>query len=120
MIAQASSMSDQDIEDIAAYVSNSHVMADNEEVVGTAPGKASTCAACHGPAGHSSIPENPTLAGQHADYLQQTLQQYREGKRKGPNATVMQAQLATMSDADLAAVIEFYSRQAGLTVLPMD
>jgi len=31
--------------------------------------KAAVCAACHGPDGNSTIPQNPILAGQTARYL---------------------------------------------------
>jgi cytochrome c553 len=120
MIAQAASLSDQDIDDIAAYIAGINPVSDDVSVNGTAPGKASTCAACHGPAGRSPIPENPTLAGQHQDYLLQSLQQYKDGGRTGSNAVVMQAQIAMLTDDELTAVAAFYARQSGLMILPDD
>ncbi len=72
MHAHASSLSDQDMEDIAAYLGGVPVKAaDSAKPVGTAPAAAATCATCHGPTGVSaSATLAPTIAGQHADYLE--------------------------------------------------
>ena len=78
------------------------------------------CAACHGQTGISPIPTNPNLAGQHADYLEQALAQYKRGERKGPNAIAMQAQLTAVSDDDLAAIVAYYAGQTGLYTLAKD
>ena len=40
------------------------------------------CAACHGPDGNSSIPVNPSLAGQHPGYLYKQLADFKTGRRK--------------------------------------
>ena len=43
------------------------------------------CVACHGANGESPVsPDNPKLAGQHADYLVKALSDYKSGKRKNP------------------------------------
>ena len=81
------------------------------------PDAGQICAACHGQTGISPIPTNPNLAGQHADYLEQALAQYKRGERKGPNAIAMQAQLMAVSDEDLAAIAAFYAGQSGLNTL---
>ena len=108
-------MSDQDINDIAAYLNSvGSVPADDG---GQAPEAAQVCAACHGQNGISPIPTNPNLAGQHLDYLQQALEQYRDGVRKGPNAVAMQAQIMTLSEEDLAAIVAYYAKQKGLKAL---
>ena len=120
MVAQAASMSDQDIDDIAAYIASVAEPVTGDEVSGVAPAKTSTCAACHGSAGRSALPTNPSLAGQHADYLRLALVQYQQGVRKGPNAAVMQAQLLQVNDADLDEIAAFYARQSGLVSLPKD
>lgn len=118
MTAQASSLSDQDIQDIAAYLQSAGAKLDPAAPGnGTAPAAAQVCAACHGPAGISPIPTNPHLAGQYIDYLQQALEEYRRGNRKGPNAIAMQAQLAAVSEEDLAAIALYFSEQQGLQVL---
>ncbi|TNG00498.1 MAG: c-type cytochrome, partial [Gammaproteobacteria bacterium] len=42
------------------------------------------CAACHGADGNSTIPVNPSLAGQNYTYLAQAMKDYRSGTRKNP------------------------------------
>jgi len=115
MTAQASSLSDQDIQDIAAYMQSAGDKLDPAAAgVGTAPAAAQVCAACHGAAGISAIPANPHLAGQHLDYLRQALSDYRSGARKGPNAIAMQAQLGAVSEEELDAIALYFSEQQGL------
>jgi cytochrome c553 len=106
------------IQDIAAYLQGAGDKLDPAAPgEGAAPAAAQICAACHGPAGVSPIPTNPILAGQHLDYIQQALEQYRSGERKGPNAIAMQAQLAAVSAEDLEAIAEYFAQQKGLTTL---
>ena len=119
MTAQAGSLSDQDIQDLAAYLAASGPQLDaTQEAQGEAPAAAVVCSACHGAAGITPIPGNPNLAGQHIDYLEQAAQQYKAGERRGPNAIAMQAQMNAISDEDLQAVLLFYSQQDGVTSLP--
>jgi cytochrome c553 len=120
MVAQAQSMTDQDIDDIAAYVAGAGTKDDSDSVNGNAPGTTTACAACHGPAGRSPLPQNPSLAGQYQDYLRHALDQYRTGARKGANAIVMQAQILSLDAADLDAIAAFYAQQDGLAHLPRE
>ncbi len=125
MVAQAASLSDQDIQDIAAYMAASGGQSATPESApeiaqGSMPDAGQVCAACHGQTGISPIPTNPNLAGQHADYLEQAMAQYKRGDRKGPNAIVMQAQLMAVSDEDLAAISAYYAGQSGLNTLLKD
>ncbi len=118
MTAQASSLSDQDIQDIAAFLQSAGGERDaTAPGIGAAPAASQVCAACHGPAGVSPIPTNPNLAGQYVDYMQQALEQYRSGSRKGPNAIAMQAQLAAVSEDELAEIVLYFSQQKGLGTL---
>jgi cytochrome c553 len=122
MTAQAASLSDQDIQDIAAYMAaggqQGAASANTpENAQGSMPDAGQICAACHGQTGISLIPTNPNLAGQHADYLEEALAQYKRGDRKGPNAIAMQAQLMAVSDEDLAAITAYYAGQSGLKTL---
>jgi cytochrome c553 len=112
MHAQAASMSDQDMEDIAAYLQGS------EEVkpaaaVGSTPPQAAACAACHGENGLGVdaplVPKPPLLAGQHVDYLEQALTAYRNGRRKNPVMNGMAQTLA--SDADVKLVAAYFAGQ---------
>jgi len=72
------------------------------------PAKAQTCTACHGPAGVSSNPEWPNLAGQHAAYLALQLKAFRDGSRDNP---AMAPFVAGLSDADIAELSQFYAGQ---------
>jgi len=113
MAAQAASLTDQQIDDIAAYLAS--LGADTVAAGGsaTAPSleETTTCIACHGQNGISLSPTWPTLAGQHEDYLVHSLNQYRDGTRKDP---VMAPLVAALSDDDVALLAEYYARLDGL------
>jgi cytochrome c553 len=118
MKAQTASFTDQEILDISAYLAAADPQPEAAAaVVGEAPEAAAVCAACHGAAGISPIPANPNLAGQHFDYLEEAIAQYESGDRKGPNAIAMKAQIGAVSKEDLAAILEFYASQAGVSSL---
>ena len=70
---------------------------------------AQVCAACHGADGNSPIPANPSLAGQHAEYLANQLRLFRAGKRGGRLAEVMSATARGLTDEDIEAVAMYYS-----------
>ncbi len=77
--------------------------------------KSSTCVACHGEWGISASGQFPNLAGQHADYLAQSLKAYRSGKRTNP---IMAGFAAGLSDEDIADLAAFYAAQKGLKAIP--
>lgn len=112
MQAQARSLGEQGIEDVAAYfagIGNDTVKAGGTKDAGF--DKAQTCVACHGANGISITPAWPTLAGQYEDYLKHSLQQYRTGKRVN---AVMQAQAAMIAEEDVAVLARYFSRLEGL------
>ena len=116
MIAQAASLSDQDIDDIAAYVSSTKTSSDAKPV-GEAPAKVAVCAACHGQDGVSPSPEFPVLAGQHRDYLERALNDYRSGWRSNP---IMAPQAAALTPEEIKAVTAWFAAQSGpLHTMPM-
>jgi cytochrome c553 len=53
----------------------------------------------------------PTLAGQHQDYLEKSLYQYRDGSRSD---AVMAAQAALIADEDVAVLARYFAGLAGL------
>ena len=107
----ATSLTDQDRADLAAYFKSVQAAKAGSETVGTPPAKAEACVACHGKNGQGTMDEYPNLAGQHADYLAQALNDYRLGKRK--NAIMAPfAQLLTRED--IVALAKFFSAQPGL------
>ena len=65
------------------------------------------CASCHGPDGAGSN-ALPRLAGQHAAYLDNQLQQFGKRERNNDNA-VMHAVVEKMTPLEMAAVSEYLS-----------
>lgn len=112
MQAQGGSLSDQDIEDLAAYFA-SFGAASDEVVAADVAGSdaAAICVTCHGTAGDAVVPAPPTLSGQHEDYLERALRQYKDGTRSG---NVMTAFAAALTDAEIEMLARFYSRRDGL------
>ncbi|HEX4870911.1 MAG TPA: c-type cytochrome [Nevskiaceae bacterium] len=71
--------------------------------------KAAVCAACHGPAGVSAVPEWPKLAGQHSAYIAEQLKQYKSGARQN---AVMLGQAMNLSEQDMKDLGAYYAAQA--------
>lgn len=71
-----------------------------------APPAAASCAACHGPAGISSLDVYPNLAGQKETYLLNQLRAYRAGDRPNP---MMQSVLMALEDDTLQALAAYYA-----------
>ena len=108
MHEQASSLSDQDMEDIASYFA-SGTLKPGATPVGTPPTQvAQLCSSCHGKDGVGISGDYPTLAGQHADYLARALEEYQRGDRKN---AVMPNFVAGLSASDLEAIATYYSKQ---------
>jgi cytochrome c553 len=70
--------------------------------------KAEPCAACHGPAGRSEIPEAPSLAGQLPRYVILALYQFRAGRRQ---SEAMAPFAAPLSDEDFGDLAAYYAKQ---------
>ena len=66
------------------------------------------CAACHGVDGNSAASANPSLAGQHPEYIVKQLQEFKSQKRKNP---VMLGMATPLSDVDMANVAAYFSQQ---------
>lgn len=110
MQGMASMLSAQDKEDIGAFFQEP-VVVSSGTIVGTAPAAAQTCAACHGPDGVGILQEYPVLAGQHPDYIERALGDYRSGKRQN---AIMNGFAAQLTDADIKALAAYFSAQQGL------
>jgi cytochrome c553 len=110
----ASTLSAQDKADIAAYLEGEKPVVSSGTTVGTAPAAAQACAACHGPDGVGILPEYPVIAGQHPDYIERALKDYRAGKRTN---AIMNPFAQQLSDADIAAVAAYFAAQKGLHTL---
>jgi cytochrome c553 len=66
------------------------------------------CAACHGADGNSQVPDYPKLAGQHPDYLEKALRDYKSGARKNP---IMAGFAGALTKDDIANLAAWFSSQ---------
>ena len=74
------------------------------------------CAACHMPDGNSIIPQNPRLAGQHAEYISKQLASFKSGERANPIMLGMSMALSPDDAANVAAWFESQKVVAAGTV----
>jgi cytochrome c553 len=106
MHSQASSLSDQDMADIAAYFAGKPLVSKGKPA-DPPPQAATLCVSCHGQDGVGIAPTYPSLAGQHSDYLSRAIDEYRKGGRKNP---IMKGFAATLKDEDIAAIAAYFSK----------
>jgi cbb3-type cytochrome c oxidase subunit III len=66
------------------------------------------CAACHGADGNSVVSANPSLAGQHPEYIIKQLTEFKNQKRKNP---VMLGMATPLSADDMSNVAAYFSQQ---------
>jgi cytochrome c553 len=123
MQAQASSLTDQDIADLAMFFSawagepetgksdaSAHEVSEGKQ-------KAAVCQQCHGEAGVASAKQWPNLAGQHFSYLEQALTQYKSGQRAD---LLMSQQVAALDEAAIAELAAYFSAQPYLHQTPVN
>lgn len=117
MEGNAYSRSEQDLQDLAAYISQHRRGNTSNNVTGdVASGKkiAENCASCHGKDGNSEG-NFPKLAGQYESYLMKALHDYKSGARKNP---IMSGAVSNLSDADIHNLAAYYaSQRRGLTIV---
>lgn len=112
MQSQANTLTAQDRADLAAWFTSTAPIPSGGKQVGTPPAAAAACGACHGSDGLGTLDEYPNLAGQHADYLAQALNDYRLGKRQN---AIMNTFAQQLTRDDIAALAEYFSKQPGLS-----
>jgi len=66
------------------------------------------CVACHGADGNSTVPSNPILAGQQADYIAAQLAAFKSGARPSP---IMQGMAAPLSPEDMRNLGAWFESQ---------
>jgi cytochrome c553 len=66
------------------------------------------CAACHGADGNSAAADFPKLGGQHVDYLEKTLRDYKSGLRKN---AIMAGIAQALSKQDIENLAAYYGAQ---------
>ncbi|CAI8930215.1 c-type cytochrome [Methylocaldum szegediense] len=120
MTAMAEPLSDEDIDDIAAFYAQQKITVEKAEApnalgeaiyrTGNASSGVPACTGCHGPDG-SGIPSArfPALRGQYAAYLEKTLNDFKSGERANDANSIMRAIAAKLSDEEIAAVSSYTS-----------
>jgi cytochrome c553 len=95
-----------------AAVLSSFIGAAQAADISNGKAKAETvCAACHGKDGNTPIdPSYPKLAGQHRDYLERALLDYKSGARKN---AIMAGQSQALSRADIKNLSAYYASLPG-------
>lgn len=113
----ASALSDEDMKNIAYWVSSKKAKAgfakDKELVAlgeriyrgGIADRQIAACAGCHSPNGAGIPSQYPRLSGQHADYTSAQLTAFRDGARK--NSVQMAQVAAKLNDREIKAVSDY-------------
>lgn len=119
MYGMVVNMSDQDIAELAAFyarqkqtegIAKEAYVALGERIYkgGDVASGVTACAACHGPDGSGNeLAKYPRLAGQHAQYLENTLRAFRDGKRKNSPNNMMESISHRMNDAQIQAVSSY-------------
>jgi len=117
MHAQASELAAQDMADIAVFFAGPVLKAGATPAsTHKPPAAAAVCVACHGADGIGVVPQYPSIAGQHADYIVQALREYKNGARKNP---VMAGMAAQVKEDDMWVIANYYSEiTPGLKTLP--
>jgi cytochrome c553 len=118
MHSQATSMSEQDMIDSAAYLAGPDVLTQskNDVPADQRPKASETCLACHGTNGVGITPDYPTISGQHRDYLARALTDYKKGGRKN---VIMAGMVASLTQADIEQLAAYYASQTpALKVVP--
>ena len=113
MQAQAASLSDQDMQDIAAYFAGiegeARISAISASKIAAGKKLAGACAACHGNDGATTTtPDFPKLAGQYESYLAHALKEYRSGDRDN---AIMAGFAKQMTIEDIEALSAWFASQ---------
>lgn len=132
MTGMLNALSDQDMADVAAYYSsqsmqisgskaftvktNSSVEVDSLKLgedtyrAGNAETKTPACTGCHSPKGLGNAPAGfPRIGGQHAQYIEKQLRDYRAGDRAtdGADAQIMRKVAEHLSDAEILSLANY-------------
>ncbi len=119
MTAMVASLSDQDMEDLAAYFSSKKIKTGSAKPELIESGQRiyrsgdnqtgiPACMACHGPAGTGNPGAlYPSIAGQHAAYTTIQLKAYKSEERNNDENNVMRSITGPMTNAQIEAVSEY-------------
>ena len=114
MCAVTADMSDDMIDEVAAYYAGKPFVAAKQEFDAALAeaGKAiheAECDRCHSEGGANPEDDASILAGQQMGYLKDTFAEYRAGEREQPQK--MEEKLSALSDDDVKALVNFYASQ---------
>ena len=119
MSAVAAAVSDEDLEDIAAYFASQPKMQGNGSANnigkdlyhrGDMSRMIVACVNCHGVVGEGKASANsifPVIGGQHKDYLLGQLTNFKAGDRSNSPGGVMNIMVQRMTDAELEALADY-------------
>jgi cytochrome c553 len=119
MSPMAMGLSDQDVEDLAAFFASQSASGGETEPSKLALGQrvyrsgnleaeVAACAGCHGPDGRGNpLAAYPSIQGQHATYLAAQLRAYRNGERSTDPNQMMRNIAAGLSDEEIDAVASY-------------
>lgn len=76
--------------------------------------KSALCSACHGMDGNGieALPSQPRLAGQHAEYTEKQLRDFKSEARKN---AIMAPMVAALNDEDISNIAAYYASLKGTT-----
>jgi cytochrome c553 len=121
MAAMVLSLSDEDMEDIAAWYASqqptlqganpeSMELAEQLYRAGNSEIEIAACSACHSPTGQGNGPAGfPALSGQHAEYTLQQLKDFRAGVRQNDGSGMMRTVVERLTDKELEALASYVS-----------
>ncbi|HFC52824.1 MAG TPA: cytochrome c4 [Gammaproteobacteria bacterium] len=119
MAPMAAPLSEQDMEDLAAYFASQNTSAGkgNPELAtlgekiyrgGNPDSGVAACAACHGPAGAGNpAAKFPRIAGQQVAYVVKALNDFKSGARSNDTNKMMRMVAGRMTADEIKAVAEF-------------
>lgn len=122
--------SDQDLADMAAFYNSKSMQLSGAEAIevqinsgekvsglelgekifraGNLETSLAACTGCHSPRGLGNDPAGyPRLGGQHAQYIEKQLRDFRAGNRTNDNEAIMRKVAAPLSDAEIIALANY-------------
>ena len=119
MMGMVAALSEQDMEDLAAYYATQTQIPGEANAELVALGEAlyrggdltrgiAACSACHGPAGNGNGGANfPKVSGQHAQYAETQLKAFRSMQRANDPGQMMRNIAIRLTDPDILAVSSY-------------
>lgn len=119
MSPMTAALTDQDIEDLAAYYASldpavgeaapkNITEGENLYRAGNASTGVAACMACHGPDGSGNpAAKYPALSGQHAEYIEATLKAFKSENRANDEKNIMRTIAGKMTNDEIETVANY-------------